>query len=49
MDSSGLGLGTAVGSCEHVNEPSGAIKDKGCVEHLTDYQLVKESPTCTHF
>jgi hypothetical protein len=33
LDSSGLGQGPVVGSCEKANEPSGSIK---CVEFLSE-------------
>jgi hypothetical protein len=29
------------GFCEHGNEPSGYIKSGICLEHVSDYQLLK--------
>jgi hypothetical protein len=33
------------GSCEHINEPSGSIKGGTFLDHLSDYQILREYST----
>jgi hypothetical protein len=42
LDSSGLGYGLVVGSCGHINKPSGAMKGEKFLVFVNDYQVLND-------
>jgi hypothetical protein len=45
LDETGLGQGRMAGSCEHGNEPSGAIKGEKFRGQHSDYHLLQKDYT----